>query len=272
MITVDQPALQQSLQRWNSYIAGKIDFTHLAGKEVVRVEAGRLVQTLIKVTPPAEPARTRESIEGRVDRTFQVLGTENGRSWVDLDQGGKHGYGDVAWYAFQSNAIFGVARDADMTGASAAELYAVYQANKRQNKQGRIIAGRRGKQTVYIWKKITTLASEVRKLKTRLKSHVGRLKAGWCPAWDKLGQPRGTYAPPRWVTDHNVEGKVQGYAINLIDDPRFPQFTLENHAKGAGSDTMNGLVKTALDIRSKAMVKRMTFLVKHPEKLGEETA
>ena len=270
MVMVDQGALQQSLQRWNSFIAGKIDFIHQAGPKVVRVEAGRLVQTLIKVTPPTEPAKTRDSIGGKVDATFHVLGTENGRSWTEFDQGGKHGYGDVAWYAFQPNAIFGVAKDVDMTGASAAELYSVYQANRRQTKEGRIMAGKRGKQTVYIWRKITTLAKEVAVLKARLKKHVGRLKAGWLPTWKDLGRPQGTYAPPQWVTQH--EAGALGYSINGLGDPRFPQFTLENHAKGAGSQKMNALVKTALDIRSKAMVQRMTFLVKHPEKLAEEVA
>ena len=270
MITVDMPALQQSIARWNSYIAGKIDMLQVNGQGVVKIEAGRLVQTLIKVTPPEDRSKTSESIEGRVTGTFHVLGEGGHRDFDSASSGGKAGSGDVRWYAFTPGEIYGVARDKDMSGASAEDLYAVYFASRKLTTDGRVNAGSRGKQTVYLWQKITTKAAAVRKLAARLKKHVGRLKAAWLVAWNDLGKPGGTYAPPQWVTQH--ESGARGYSINGLGDPRYPQFTLENHAKGAGSGKMAGLAKTAMDIRTNAMVKRMTFLIAHPEKVAEEVA
>lgn len=269
MITVDKPSLEASLTRWNSFVAGKIDMTQLAGQGVTRKEAGRLVQTLIKITPPADRKGSMDKLGAKVEGKFHSLGEESGHSFSEFSAGSKAGQGDVRWYAFQPNSIYGIKQDLDMSEASVEDLRDVYY-KTQLNGDGRIVAGTRGRQTVYLWQKITTKAATVKKLAKRLKDHFGRLKAGWLPSWKDLGRPGGTYSPPGWVTDH--EDGARGYSINGLGDPRFPQFTLENHAKGAGTAKMNGLVRDALVIRSEAMVKRMSFLIKHPEKLSEEIA
>jgi hypothetical protein len=266
MVTVDKPSLDQSLRRWNAHLATKIDMTHLAGQDVVRVEAGRLVQTLVRITPPEDRSASMQKLGARVEGKFHTLGSEQ-HSFHELAAGGKAGNSDVRWYAFQSDGIYGVAEDADMTNATADGLYRVY-FDTPLNKEGRIVAGHRGRQTVYIWRKITTKLATVKKLAARLKRHFGRLKAAWLAGWIDLGRPTGTYAPPAWVLQH--ETGARGYSINGLGDPRYPQFTLENHAKGAGSAKMNGLARDTMEIRSQAMVKRMSFLIKHPEKLAEE--
>src|ERR1039457_814285 len=125
MITVDQQALDQSIAKWNGYITGKIDMLKLSAKEVVKREAQRLVQTLIKITPPTDRAKTTAAAAAGPEKAFASMGDNtSGRHWADYS-GTKAGKGDVHWNGFQSDKVYGVAQNKDLTGASADELYAL---------------------------------------------------------------------------------------------------------------------------------------------------
>jgi hypothetical protein len=265
MIKLESQTFEQSLARWNQYIAAKAEMLHLPAPKVLEKEGGRLVQTLIKLSPPLNRAGSMEKLGERAARTFHTLGEDKGHDFVALDSP-KAGRGDVRWYAFQDNAIFGVAKDADKTSATDEEIYKLFLGTKL-NEQGRIIAGQRGKQTIYIWQKVTTTAAQVKRLIARLKEHYGRLKAGFLPAWESLGSPGGEYAPPGWVTKH--QDGARGDKENRLKDRANPSFTIINFAKGATA--IRGLAAAAMKVRAQAMVNRMTFLLKHPEKVSEET-
>ncbi len=131
------------------------------------------------------------------------------------------------WYAFTPRGIYGVAQDYDLTNATVAGLYATYFQTKT-NKMGRIIVGKRGKQTIYLWQKYTVNEQTVKKLIERLKKHIGRLKAGWTVAWNKLGQPG--QPVPGWITRH--ENGARGDGIDGLGIPDQPSFTLINRALG----------------------------------------
>lgn len=278
MITLDGISLESALQRWNRQITDKIDWTHLAGQDVVRVEGGRLVQTLIRFTPPEDRRKSEQGMENAILSKFSLLdqaryAPSGGIAHrFEALHGGKHGQSDVRWYAWNARGLYGVAEDYDLTKATVDGLKAVYYQTRisRGRKKGRIIAGHRGKQTVYLWQRYLTKPATVKRLVARLKKHFGRLKAGWLVSWIELGRPQGTYAPPQWVTRH--ETGARGYCLNGLGDRRYPQLTLENHAKGAGTEKTNRFVRDALVVRSEAMVKRMVFLIRHPERLGEEVA
>lgn len=273
MITVDKPALDQALQTWNRQITEKIEMTQLAGQDVVRKEGGRLVQTLIRFTPPRDRKASQDALEKRVGSRFTAQDAAGVTSWHQLQHGGisggKHGEGEVRWYAWNAKALYGVAQDYDLTKATVDGLRTVYY-ETRMTKEGRIVAGHRGKQTVYLWQRYIVKSATLNKLKARLKKHFGRLKAGWLVSWIELGRPGGEYTPPGWVTAH--EQGARGYCLNGLGDPRYPQLTLENHAKGAGSEQMRELVRDALVARNQAMVRRMAFLIKHPDRMHEEVS
>lgn len=235
-------------------VADTLGATGDSASKFVRYQAGQLHQTMVRLTPPKNRAKTNAAIERRVDAKFHTLRNPA----FDHTHSGSD---SVEWYGFQPNAIFGVAKDSDMTKASADDLYQFY-FKTRLNKQGRIVAGRRGKQTVYIWQKVTTKESTVNRLKARLKRHIGRLKAAWLPSWEELGRPG--KPPAQWIARH-AEG-ARGYAINGLGIKGHPQFTMANRALGAGK--LHGIAMAAMRLRSKAMLTDMRLIIAGKKRAG----
>jgi hypothetical protein len=265
MITVDQAALGRSIAKFNQAVALRISVTHEAAHDVLRDEAGRLNETMMRFTPPASVAKTRDNITERVGKKFGSLGTGTAHDFSDYSPGVKAGSGNVRWYAFEPHAIYGIKAENDKTGASVEDLYQLYFSTKL-NKQGRIVAGQRGKQTVYLWQQIKTKASTVAKLTKRLRGHVGRAKAGWLKAYRRL-QSQGfssSYSPPKYITDHE-NGQERGFFVDGLGAPGGPTFSIGNTAKGIGSAKMRQIATDAMRIRAEAIPKRLQYLIRHPE-------
>jgi hypothetical protein len=272
MITVDMPALQQSIARWNSSIAGKIDMLQVNGQGVVKVEAGRLVQTLIKVTPPKRLEDAREKVAVDVWRVFGQMGEtfQDHGAWASDDP--KHGHGEVYWSHWDDQSLTGYKRQNDKRGADENELRALYLSMKaRPCKKNIQYLGMRGKQGVYVKEKFLLLEATKLQVVKHFQNNVGRAKAGWMIGWNELGKPGGIYTPPAWVTRH-ASGARGGCDIRGLGDPRYPRFEIENHAKGIGSAMMNQLAIKAMQIRCAAMVERMKQLLEHPELAADEAS
>lgn len=222
----------------------------------VKIQAGRLVQTLIKITPPENPAKTRKRIEANMmTRAQPVIRPDR----LSIEAGGKHGKGNIRWYAWGKKALYGVdSKVADLTKYSDGALY---QLLMRRTKTGRVNLGTRGKQKVMVWRKTLVKKSTLRKVIARLKKTVGRLKAGWLVSWRKLGSPSGIYSPPKWITDN--ESKAKGFCIDGLGIPGSPEFSLINQSAGAGHVGMQRLVLRALEIRAAAMIKDMQLKLKY---------
>lgn len=269
MITVDQSALEQSIQRWQQSIGLKIAQLGLAAEKVVLIEGGRLAEELMDFTPRAD----KKQIEIDVKRSFLSLNVDHQRR-----AHGKSGkltaeyttsY-DTEWYAFQDNAIFGVGRDRDMRDASADDLYKVYTTTTVQ-KGGRLKVGQRGKQSIYVWQKILTKASTVNQVVQRIKRHVGRMAAGWVVGFRGLEAEgyKSSKTLPKYITD-NEQG-ARGTFSHTLKVLGAPSITIENHAVGIGNKSMESILAHALDTRAYKMTERMKHLLDHPEKISEET-
>ena len=263
MITLDSPKLQADLRRYTSMIAGRFEL--LGGRKLIilKRQAGLLARTLINISPPKNKQKTSERITQRVTNKFAVMSEYSG--YGDSVGGSKKaGHGDVRWYAFSKFAIYGVAKDSDMTGASADELYRLYFGT---TKTGRI-KGQRGRQKVYVWQRITTKAKTVKELIKRLLRHIGRLKAGWAVSWKDAGAPGRPL--PQWIEQH-VSG-ARGYSINLLSAPSEPSFTIVNTAKGVTSEQVEIAARAALQIRLKALEADMLFAIRKPHEWNEREA
>ena len=108
-----------------------------SGKRFVKKQAGLLTETLMKISPPANRAKSSQKIKGRVGSAFHILGTDSGDT--ELPTGPKAGHGDVRWYLWTANLIAGIAKDADFTKSTGDELYNFY---FKLNSKGMIRAGR----------------------------------------------------------------------------------------------------------------------------------
>jgi hypothetical protein len=263
---METDGITHNLAHFNFTMGRYVDELGMAAPVVVKRQAGLLARTLIQMTPPRDLAKTREQITTRVEDTFDVLRQNTGYSG-DERCGGKAGRGDVIWYAFNSRGIYGVARDKDMTRADTDALYKAYFASRRLTKHGRVIAGKRGKQTVYIWQKIATTADQVAQLATRLKRHVGRLKAGWIPSWKAAGAPAGSMGPvPEYVNRH--ASGARGYCVDGLGIKGCPTFTLANYAVGASEKKLGPIMRNALAVRAKAMTADILLYVRGIKKVG----
>lgn len=226
------------------------------GKAFVKKQAGALVETLMRISPPDNRQLSRKSIEASVQNRFALVGNPSVDYTIPADS--KHGAnGDVHWFLWTHHALTGVAKDADYTKASGDELYELY---KRIVKKGggRIRAGNRGKQAVSIYQKTTVKASAAKKLIARIIGHLGRLKAGYLPAFDELQSSGNIYRPPQWVRKHR--SGARGRFQDETSAPQKPSVVITNFAKGVGKT--NNLVRRALAIRLKAMKADMQLYVR----------
>ncbi len=250
-------------------MTGFVDKLGIAGPVVLKKEMGELLKTLVRVTPPKEPSKTRASIDKNVGGAFNALG-ESHRSFDDTDA--KVSASGIKWYAHDNKHLFGVAPDKDMTKASREDLLAVYYRTYRRS-NGRAyleLPFKRARkiQRVAISVKILTARKTIRALQSKIKSHVGRLKAGWLAAWDTV-KPTGSNMPPQWVWRHKQGCK--GYFINGLTTKNFPTFTIANTGKGVGNPKSNMvcIVQNALRIRSKAMKKNLTLFMRGKKHLSD---
>lgn len=240
-------------------VAGLIRRAGLDSRVVIQKETGELIKTLVRVSPKADAKKIRDNISAR----FHAL--EHPERTFGLTEAAFEGKTGVAWYAADSKHLYGIAREADLRDASVEELKALLYKTTRK---GRII-GRHGRQTVYIWKKITTRAATVRKLITAKIRNRGRLAAGWLVA-TLTGTIRlaGSGQPPEFVKRH-VTAQARGSFVDGLATPGHPRFTVINFAKGISAPTVNHLVQTAVNIRAKAMQKNTALLFAGKKKLSD---
>lgn len=247
---------------FNRQMQRKVDILKLNAKDVVVREAGQLALTLMKITPPKDPKRTRDIIETKLSRKFagamnpsRTYENTESSAWGG-DVGKKRGSGDVFWYVWTPTALYGVSKEAaDYRNANE---QGVYRLLFETTAGGKTKVGQRGKQRVYITQKYLVKPSMVKKVIARVKRHVGRLKAGWAVSWQDVGSPTGTVAsPPQWVMKHAATARSlgKGQSQPELGLPGGPTFTLIN--RNAGARTLEWLIRDAMKIRAKAMATQL---------------
>ena len=260
--------INHNLAHFSFQMGRYVDELGMAAPVVVKQQAGLLARTLINLTPPDNKGVLAQRIDSQVKAAFNWLGEEalakaHAAGSVMAPSAPASG---AIWYGFQADKVYGIAADKDMTASSAEDLYKLY-FTANVTKQGRRNVGRRGKQTFYLWSKITTKTATVNKLAARLKSHVGRLKAGWLPGWHGADSPAGTLGPvPDWINRHRQGAR--GYFVDGLGTPGCPTFTLVNYARGAGSWKMGQITYNALALRSKAMAADLVLYIRGIKKVG----
>jgi hypothetical protein len=240
-----------NFSQFNHNMGRYCDELGLAGPEVVLNQSGLLSRTLIEISPPLRKEQTAKKIDASIDSKIVSVAAPPREFFGTM--GGKNGSGDVDWYAWYPTALYGVKREADMLEATPEELFAVL---KKVAPDGRIDAGMRGKQHVWIWQKIVARKATVLKIKKMLKDRIGRLKAAWVVCWQDSGSPNGSVGPvPEWVMKHAPGSRnlQTGFTVNGLGIPGFPTFTITNQCAGVSQLIKQHLMDDALGIRAKAM-------------------
>jgi hypothetical protein len=239
--------------------------------KVVKKEAGELIKTLVRITPPADPQKTRDSITNKVYTTFGGLSHE-----ISAEQRGYLSNG-VNWYAWDRDYLFGVQPEKDMTRAGLSEIKKLFLSAKNPASGTRQILDfqiPRKHQRVAIAQKVLTTVKQRQKLIDYLWNHVGRLKAGWLVATNLPGckgivTMTGANLPPKWVTRHAVGAR--GDAIDETSVKDAPSITIINRAAGVGNrkNNLDWLVRDAVKIRADAMSKNALLFMRGKKNLSD---
>lgn len=240
---------------FNSGISGLQRALGIDVRSILEKEAGELVKTLVRISPPKYPAKTREDIKSKINFTFNAFSKESGFSGLD----GAVGPSGLKWYASNSKFLFGGSPDNDMRKASQAELLRVHYSAKVVQKHARLILPFKGRQTsqrVALMMKIIASRKQINGVISRVQKHVGRLKAGWLAGVTKgLIRISGGYMPPSWVTRHTT-GALGNCAVDF-GNPASLSITISNKAKGVSSRASLYFVQSAISIRAKAMAAKV---------------
>lgn len=221
----------------------------------VRRQAGLLCSTLIRITPPANLAKTRKSIEGRVGLKFMAAGSLS-REFTEATDS-RHGQGEFRWYAWSPDHLYGVAQDKDMRAASVDELYRLSFTLTRAGRTRLSFKHPRRKQNIILTQRILTESKTVDGVIKRFQSHIGRLKAAWVVSWTRLGRPGSP--PPQWVSRHSGERGAYKDELNV---QVHPAFSMINRSAGSENKAMLRQLQRALNIRAKAMVEDLKFYIR----------
>jgi hypothetical protein len=252
---------QIDLTQFNRGIQGLISATKKSGRVVVAKEAGELIKTLVRISPPKNPTQSRANIKRDVTNSFSVLGSTDTRFDSNPSKEGKSG---VKWFSATSRFLYGMTKDTDMTKAGERDLLRVYYQPKTNYGQTFMVMplqNRKTSQRAAIATRIVTKKKQVDSVVKRLQGHIGRLKAGWMVAVWKGGiKITGGYLPPQWVTRHQNGARGRADTSGLLNDAA-PSLVIANFAKGINSRASERFVKYALNIRAKAMVANAALFV-----------
>lgn len=248
---------EETFQKFGLQMGRYVDELGQSGPKVVERQAGLLAQTLANITPPIDPAKSRDNIRKQVVGKFSLIGQDIPGDFARTSS--KSGRGDVIWYRWTPEALYGVARQSDKRGANIEELTKLYYSTTKNGK----IRGQRGRQHVFVSQRILTTAAKIKQVAATISRHVGRLRAGWLPSWRKAKSPGRV---PGFVLQH--EQGAKGYFIDQLAAKGLPSFTLANYAQGATEKNCGYALKKAMAIRAEAMRKDIALRLRGVKEAG----
>ncbi len=249
-------------------IRGLIQKCRLNSRVVVLKETGELIKTLVRLSPPKNPGKTRANIQESVNYKFTKAAEGGGRDFESTS--GSVGASGIKWYSIDSSFLRGVLPQSDMRKASADALYKSYYTLSRAGRQILEFKHPRRRQRVMISGKLLAKPSTIKKVIKRIQDHVGRLKAGWLvAAFAGPIQLTGANTPPQWVTRHS--SGARGRFVDGTANQDKPTFLIANSAEGIGGKKTNvaWIVQAAVKIRAKAMAANALLFCKGRKKISD---
>jgi len=257
IVHVDMTLFQRGLQ-------GLIRDAKLSAPVVIEKETGELIKTLVKQSPPKNPAKRRAAIKSVVGGRFATL---NDALLSQRHADTSAAPSGMRWYHWNTQWLFGIAPEQDMTDADVDDLRRLF---FRTTKGGRLKLGfrhPRRRQRVLIQKTILTKRSTVNKLIARFTRNVGRLRAGWLVAVAAGKIKLSGAGIPQWVARH-MHGARGGFESGLGNEES-PSFTIFNNAVGIGRNEVRSIAQFAVNLRAKAMLTNARMFMRGKKKLSD---
>jgi len=214
-------------------------------KNLVRDESRRLVQQIMRFTPPKDRRQGEQAIERELGSLFSEAAP------MTIDEiGSKHGLRQIdAFLTKKDGTKLPIHWDnLDPMGQNMQRYHHHY-----QNRRGRVPINVSGN-TLGDWRaRVVIPIGSKQAYIDKIKKRVGRWKASWAKLATELG-----LSVPSWISGHLPSPHAIG-DISGLNDSAFPVITLGSRAPGVGSQADK--VRAALRVRSVAMVRRAALIV-----------
>jgi hypothetical protein len=233
---------------------------------IIKDETRLLLKQAIAFTPPVRSKKT--------DENPGVSARKAGEAAIAADLFSKRGRGlrgiflilqpyqmnlegsanSVRLFAKKDGQVYGVERQDYRPNATISEMKEVHN-RARVGSRGRPSKSGAYTRDVGRWKFIQRMAIGPKSAERYLKyvhSHVGRMKAGWLPAYAKVGGE-----VPSWI-DRHYSGAT-GFAFDMTHQPDKPFIRFGNVSKGIGY--VSHAFRGALAVRAKSLKKKLDYIV-----------
>lgn len=236
-----KPHLTIDSTAWQREVNNLVAITNKGARTIIHDEVKLLLRQGMRITPPRTQAQGRKAVARDVMRAVQPLALAGSTGIV-----------------IQNESMRKMVRQKDRVA-----LEAVF-AQSKKLRGHRIIEGseikshhraqRRSRGRVGRAQKVVTLDAKAHRTHTRtMQNRVGRMKAGWVPALNALGESR---VAPAWVRRHT--SGARGRAVNMLHIKGNPSFLLENSAAGIGH--IGPRFQQALNMRARSIRKKVMLL------------
>ena len=215
-----------------------------AGK-IVRVEARKLIETLINFTPPSNKSRGVRAVTRDVVKVARPVDADRWNSAAVRKMVRERNY--KAFGQFMKRGQKEFARKTLVRWSP--ELH-----QKARNNRGRVS---------FSTNRLTLDHKEWTGYLKRVQGMVGAMKAAWV-----VGGRRVQLRIPSWVLAVASRVKLRGFVDDRLTDKN-PTITFGNHARGVGVEVGQQRVRNALNTRAKAIGANIKRMIQHgPGKMG----
>lgn len=247
-----QPTISIDTRRWNELALSLSVALKKDAGEVLRDESRLFLKQCISFTPP----RNKKQGENAIAQDI-LGGSKASRGIVQpikpyMEQS-KPRNGYRVLFADKAGVVHAVEDANWKPGVGVDEMQRRHNASRGGNRN-RVRTGRgyimRGEMRMV--QKLFTEDSTIKSFLKATFKKVGRLKAGWIPAFTRLGGKAAS-----WIQRH--QSGARGYIVDNSSNPTAPYIDMENHAAGVGETKR--IVNNALRARQSAMARRLKLIL-----------
>jgi len=218
---------------------------------VLRVESRRILESIIKQSPPPDQALGKGAVETDLRRVFLPVEASILRKARKTSMGGFQ----ILW-ATGSGGVFAARQDRFRPDASQPELAALHAQQRGAN--GRVSGmGARVKKegSLNVFNRYVVPRAAFNRYQRERLAHVGKMRAGFGHAAQKVGSML-----PSWVR-RNLTPDT-GYVHDNLKTGDSPSLVAGNTAPGSAS-RLRGIVNRAVNARVTAIGKNVARMIKH---------
>lgn len=219
---------------------------------VLRVESRRILESIIKQSPPPEQSLGRGAVKSDLRKLFVPVEGGILRKARKTSQGGFQ----ILW-ATDNGQLFAVRKEHFKPEISAGEMAALHRQQRGANGRVAGMGPRVNKQgdKLNVFNRYAVPRAAFNRYQREKLAHVGKLRSGFGHAAQQVGAML-----PAWVRQNLTPDT--GYVHDNLRSGESPSIVAGNTAPGSAT-RLAGIVKRAVNVRVKAIASNVARMIKH---------